>query len=168
MVLLDGVGIMARLFTIKDKASQRSVMTTVWDAISEAIHSGALDITVAKASKTRAQERRYHAMIKDISLQVDFDGKKYDTTTWKAQLIDQFQQEKLLLGEQLAKPGRTVMSLDRQRIVQIRPSSTDFRKKEASDFIEFLYAFGAENNLCWSDPETQAMYKDYFAREIGQ
>lgn len=152
-----------RLFVIKDNADKRSIMTACWDFVSEAIQSGALDITVARASKTRAQESRYHAMIGDIAKQwSDPDGKRYSTTVWKAQLIDQFQQEKLLMGEPLAKPGRTVMSLDKQRIVQIRPSSTDFRKKEASEFIEYLFSFGAEINVQWSDPETQAMYRDYF------
>jgi hypothetical protein len=144
------------------------MMTAVWDAVSESIHSGGLDITVARMSKTRAQEARYHAMISDISKQIDFDGKKYDTTVWKAQLIDQFQHEKQLMGEQLAKPGSTVMSLDKQRIVQIRPSSTDFRKKEASDFIEFLFSVGAEHNVHWSDPETESMYKDYFVKTMEQ
>jgi hypothetical protein len=163
----EGEVVMARLFTIKDAASLRSVMLAVWDAVKELIHGGSLDITVARASKTRLQESRYHAMIGDISKQVDFDGIEYDTTTWKAQLIDQFQQEKLLLGEQLAKPGRTVMSLDKQRIVQIRPSSTDFRKKEASDFIEYLFSFGAEMSVEWTDPETQAQYKEYWEREIN-
>jgi hypothetical protein len=139
-------------------------MADCWDFVGEAIQSGALDVTVARASKTRAQEKMYHRMMGDISKQADFDGVKYDTTTWKAQLIDQFQQEKLLMGEQLAKPGRTVMSLDKQRIVQIRPSSTDFLKKEASDFIEYLFSFGAEMNIAWSDPETQSMYRDYWER----
>jgi hypothetical protein len=156
----------SRLFTIKDSASLRPLMLAVWDAAKEAVQSGALDVTVASASKTRAQEKKFNAMIGDIAKQwSDPDGNQYTTTVWKAQLIDQFQQEKLIMGETLAKPGRTVMSLDKQRIVQIRPSSTDFRKNEANDFIEYLYSFGAEMNICWSDPETQAMYKDYFERE---
>ncbi len=158
----------ARLFTIKDTTAQRSVMADCWDFVSKAIQGGSLDVTVAQASKTRAQEKMYHRMMGDISKQVDFDGVKYDTTTWKAQLIDQFQQEKLLLGEPLSKPGRTVMSLDKQRVVQIRPSSTDFRKKEASDFIEYLFSFGAEANIEWTDPETQAQYADYFAIQAHQ
>lgn len=155
----------AKLFTIPDHSELRPQMTAAWDVAVEAIQSGGLDVTVARASKTRAQEARYHAMIGDISKQVEFEGLRYDTTIWKAQLIDQFQQEKLLMGEQLSKPGRTVMSLDRQRIVQIRPSSTDFRKKEASDFIEYLFSFGAESNIEWTDPETQAMYRDYWEKE---
>jgi hypothetical protein len=60
------------------------------------------------------------------------------------------------------------MSLDKQRIVQIRPSSTDFRKNEASDFIEFLFSVGAEHNVHWSDPETESMYKDYFVKTMEQ
>ncbi len=157
----------AKLYVIKDNTTLRSVMADVWRCVSDSIHSGSIDVTVAKASKTRAQEKMYHRMMGDISKQIDFDGVRYDTTTWKAQLIDQFQQERLLMGEPLSKPGRTVMSIDKQRIVQIRPSSTDFKKKEASDFIEYLFSFGAESNISWTDPETQSMYREYWQRETG-
>jgi hypothetical protein len=144
-------------------------MTACYDFVSEAIQSGALDITVARASKTRAQESRYHAMIGDIFKQVEFrddTGRLLDIDrTWiKAVLIDDFSQEMLISGTPLAKPGRSTMSLDKMRIVQIRPSSSDFRVKEASAFIEYLFAFGAQENVSWSDPETQAMYKDYWER----
>lgn len=158
----------ARLFTIKDNDSKRSVMTACWDFVSEAIPSGSLDVTVARASKTRSQEARYHAMMSDISKQVDFDGKKYSAKVWKAKLLDQFQHELALAGTPLSKPGETTISMDGQRVVQIRPESSGFRVKEASDFIEFLFATGAEHSVEWSDPETQGMYKDYFIREAGQ
>jgi hypothetical protein len=145
-------------------------MTAVWDFVSEAIHSGSLDITVAQKSKTRAQEKMFHAMIGDIFKQVEFrddTGRLLDIDrTWiKAVLIDDFSQEMLISGTPLAKPGRSTMSLDKMRIVQIRPSSSDFRVKEASAFIEYLFAFGAQENVSWTDPETQAMYRDYFERE---
>jgi hypothetical protein len=163
----------ARLFTIKDNASKRSIMTAAWDFVSEAIQSGALDITVSRASKTRAQESRYHAMIGDIFKQVEFKDEhdnpiKSDRAWIKAVLIDDFGQEMLLAGTPLAKPGRSVMSLDKMRILQIRPSSSDFRVKEASQFIEYLFAFGAQENVRWTDPETQSMYKDYFAIQAHQ
>ena len=159
----------ARLFTIKDKDSQRSVMAAVWDFVGEAIASGALDVTVARASKTRAQEKMFHAMIGDIFKQVEFKDEhgnpiRSDREWIKAVLIDDFGQEMLLAGTPLAKPGRSTMSLDRMRILQIRPSSSDFRVKEASQFIEYLMAFGAQESVSWSDPETQSMYRDYWER----
>jgi hypothetical protein len=109
-------------------------------------------------------------MIGDIFKQVEFrddTGRLLDIDrTWiKAVLIDDFSQEMQISGTPLAKPGRSTMSLDKMRIVQIRPSSSDFRVKEASAFIEYLFAFGAQENVSWTDPETQAMYKDYFEQE---
>lgn len=159
----------ARLFTIKDQSTQRLVMTDCWQFVSGAIQSGALDVTVARASKTRAQESRYHAMIGDIFKQAVFKDEhgapiKSDREWIKAVLIDDFAQEMLLAGTPISKPGRITMSLDKQRMIQIRPSSAQFLVKEASAFIEYLFAFGAQESVEWSDPETQSMYRDYWER----
>ncbi len=159
---------MARLFTIKDNASKRSVMTALWDCVGELIPSGGLDITVAKESKTRLQEQRYHAMMNDISKQVEFDGRRFISKVWKVKLKDQFEHDLIAMGTPLSKPGSVTMSIDGCRVVQIPPESKEFRKAEASDFIEFLFAFGADHSISWSDPETQSQYREYFEREIGQ
>jgi hypothetical protein len=157
----------ARLFTIKDNTAQRSVMADCWDFVSQAIQSGSLDVTVAQASKTRQQEKMYHCMMGDISKQVELDGKKYIPKVWKVKLKDQFEHELIALGTPLSKPGSVTMSIDGLRVVQIPPESKEFRKGEASDFIEYLFSFGAEMNICWTDPETQSMYKDYWEREAN-
>ena len=159
----------ARLFTIKDTDCKHSIMTTCWDFVSEAIQSGALDITVARATKTRAQEKKFNAMIGDIFKQVEFKDDtgrviKADREWVDAVLVEDFGQEMLMAGTPLSSPGRTTMSLDGMRIMQIRPSRTKFKVKEAAAFIEYLFAFGAQENVEWHDPETQAMYKDYFER----
>jgi hypothetical protein len=154
----------SRLFTIKDNASKRSIMTAVYDFVGQALQSGALDITVARASKTRAQESRYHAMMSDISKQIELDGKKYSAKVWKVKLKDQFEHELIALGTPLSKPGSVTMSIDGCRVVQIPPESKEFRKGEASDYIEYLFSFGAGFNVSWSDPETQAMYRDYWEK----
>jgi len=158
----------SRLFTIKSNESKRSIMTALWDFVSESIHSGGIDITVAKESKTRAQEQRYHAMMGDISRQIELDGKKFSSKVWKVKLKDQFEHELIVLGTPLSKPGSVTMSVDGLRVVQIPPESKEFRKNEASDFIEYLFSFGAENNIEWSDPETQSLYKEYWERTYEQ
>ncbi len=158
----------SRLFVIKDNTAKRSVMTAAWDFVSEAIHGGGLDVTVARMSKTRAQEARYHAMMGDIARQVEVDGKKFIPKVWKVKLKDQFEHELIAQGTPLSKPGSVTMSIDGLRVVQIPPESKEFRKGEASDFIEYLFSFGAQFNICWSDPETQSMYQDYWQRETQQ
>jgi hypothetical protein len=44
-----------------------------------------------------------------------------------------------------------VPSLDGKRIVQLGLQSRRFGKSLASEFIEHLYAFGAENRVVWSE-----------------
>jgi hypothetical protein len=165
----------ARLFTIKDNADKRSIMTACWDLVSKALLSGALDITVASASKTRAQEAKYHCMFTDIARQVyhknPYDPNmrhKYGPAETKTGLVHMFEKEMAEAGTPLSKPGRTMLSFDGKDIIQIRPSTTGFLVKEAAEFIEFLFAYGATENVSWSDPETQAMYKDYFERTYDE
>lgn len=149
-----------RDFFIRDVSSLRQVMVLVWQLVSEAIHGGALVVTVARESKTRAQERRYHAMINDIARQVTVFGRRYTPEIWKALLVDQFEQEILANGGRLASPSETIVSMDGQRRITVRPSTTRFRKREGADFIEFLYSQGSEMGVAWSDPAIAA-YENY-------
>jgi hypothetical protein len=55
-------------------------------------------------------------------------------------------------GEPLKNPGEQAWDWVNQVRVYVRPSTKGFRKKEASDFIEFLASVGAEYEVRWSDP----------------
>ncbi len=106
--------------------------------------------------KKREQEEKYHAMICDIAKTVQFMGCKVDDETWKRLLIDAFvrvmRDEATATGA--ADPfdghGRVVPSLDGNGIVQLGIQSRRFSVKIASQFIEYLHAFGAENNVKFS------------------
>lgn len=152
---------------IQNEQVQRERMRYAWELVSKALQAGPVLVSLGRLSKSRAQEKRYHAMMVDISKQVEFDGKRFDSEVWKVKLLDQFQHEQMMMGTPLSNPGGVTMSLDGLRVVQIRPESSKFRKKEASDFIEYLFSFGAEYGVEWSDPETQSMYIDYWEREAG-
>jgi len=73
----------------------------------------------------------------------------------KRLLIDEFAEEMRLAGTPLHHDGRVTPSLDGRRIVQLGIQSRDFYVKEASQFIEYLYAVGAERNVVWSEPKAQ-------------
>jgi hypothetical protein len=148
-------------FTINSQ-NVRSVMVHAWQLVSSAAKAGDLILILAKPDKTREQEKRYHSLLGEISKQVVFEepglrtrlrspeSKRYPPEVWKALLVDEFEQERALMGEPLRKPGRVVLSLDGHRMVSLRPSTRDFSRKEASDFIEFLYAWGSEMGVLWS------------------
>jgi hypothetical protein len=38
------------------------------------------------------------------------------------------------------------------RIVQVEVLTRDFTVKQASQFIEYLYAYGAESGVTWTEP----------------
>lgn len=107
--------------------------------------------------KSRIQEEKYHAMIGDIAKQCEFIGQKWDTEEWKRLLIDAFVRVMREQAKADNKPdpfgdhGRVIPSLDGSGIVQLGIQSRRFSKPMASQFIEYLYAWGAERNVTWSD-----------------
>lgn len=133
-----------KILTIKEQRYIDPIVKLVRAAIDKALPGGPVEIRVLRESKKRIQEEKYHSMIGDISKTVEVEGKKYDSETWKAWLIDAYEQEVISNGEKLRHPGRVILSLDKQRAITIRASSTDFLKSEASGFIEFLNMIGAE------------------------
>jgi hypothetical protein len=114
-------------------------------------------VTIAPPSKTRDQEERYHAMIGDVCKQCTHLNKVFDAETWKRLLIDQFKRDTLKEPECCAEYWRqhsisVIPSLDGAAVVILGEQSRRFPKKVASVFVEWLYAYGAEREVKWSDP----------------
>jgi len=97
--------------------------------------------------KKRAQEEKYHAMIDDIAKHVEHIGRKWDADDMKRILIDEFADEMRMAGTPLHHDGRVIPSFDGRRIVQLGIQSRDFYVKEAAQFIEYLFAFGAQHGV---------------------
>ena len=108
-------------------------------------------VTIQEKVKAREQEEKYHAQIGDIARQCEFMDMKFSKEDWKRMLIDAFARIKAAEGNPLKGWGRIVPSLDGSGFVQLGVQSRDFRKSEASEFIEHLYSYGAEKDVVWSD-----------------
>jgi hypothetical protein len=135
-------------------------MSRVWEAVNKGIKAGPVVVILTRLSKSREQEKKYHAMIGDIAKTVERDGRRFSTDVWKALLIDSYENELINMGEGLTHPSKVVISLDGMRAVTIRASSKKFRKSEASGFIQYLYAFGVENGATFSE-QSLAIYEEY-------
>jgi hypothetical protein len=103
-------------------------------------------------AKKRIQEEKYHAMCGDIAAQCEFMGRKWDTEDWKRLLVDAFASAMREAGTPLHHDGRVIPSLDGQRVVQLGIQTRKFYVAEASQFIEYLFAWGAENGVEWTEP----------------
>lgn len=109
-------------------------------------------VTVNEPTKKRIQEEKYHAMFGDIARQCEFMGSKRDSEDWKRLLVDAFAHAMREAGTPLHHDGRVVPSLDGQRVVQLGIQTRDFYVREAAEFITYLYAWGAEQGVLWSEP----------------
>lgn len=112
-------------------------------------------VVVSEPTKRRIQEEKYHAMIGDIAEQVEHIGRRWHEDDMKRLLVDEFAEEMRLAGTPLHHDSRVTPSLDGKRIVQLGIQTREFYVKEASDFIEWLYAFGADRGVKWSEPKAK-------------
>lgn len=141
----------ARKFVlVHDMARQRAV---------EAVRAApaGLEVVIRETRKSRDQEERYHAMIGDISRQFTHAGRKWDAEDTKRLLVDAFKADTkgdpdlrdlwLEMGDL-----RLVPAIGRDGFVALGDQTRKFPKKLASAFIEWLFAFGAENDIEWSEP----------------
>jgi hypothetical protein len=107
---------------------------------------------IQPATKKRVQEEKYHAMIGDIAEQTTYAGKRWDKDDMKRILVDEFADEMRNAGTPLHHDGRLIPSENGRRVIQLGIQTADFWVKEASAFIEFLYAWGTDRDVKWSEP----------------
>jgi hypothetical protein len=120
------------------------VMNSLWPKVKEALASGKqLTLEIKTASKSRVQEEKYHAMIGEIAKQTQHLGSKWDAESWKRLLVDQFCRDNGI------KTGAVIPNLSGDGIVQLGYQTRKFTKEQASEFVEWLHAWGAEHGVTY-------------------
>lgn len=128
-----------KLYEVKQA---HALFITLWEKVKASLEVGkCLTIEVKPESKSREQEEKYHAMINIIAKQAQHQGATWDSESWKRLLIYEFARQTDL------KISTIVPSLDGTGIVQLGMQSRKFTKEQATEFIEFLYAWGAQNGI---------------------
>lgn len=114
-------------------------------------------VTVSEPTKKRIQEEKYHAMIGDIAKQAKYAGRSWGTEDMKRILIDEFADAMREAGTPLHHDGdgRLIPSENGRRVIQLGIQSRDFWVSEAAQFIEFLYSFGADRDVIWTEPKVR-------------
>jgi len=115
---------------------------TLFPKIKQALDAGRpLVMDIQQAPKSREQEEKYHAMIGEIAKQAEHLGAKWDAESWKRLLVDQFMRDSKMDG------NRILPNLDGTGIVQLGSQTRRFSKEQASEFVEWLLAWGAEHGI---------------------
>ena len=116
-------------------------------------------------SKTRDQEMKYHAMVGDIAQQAQHLGATWEAEDWKRLLIDKFARE---TGR---THGKVIPNLDSNGVVEVGVLSRKFSRKDGSEFIEWLHAWGAENGCEfteeWIDPDSGELIKTTWQQKVA-
>jgi hypothetical protein len=124
----------------------------------EAVQAAPADcaVEILPPSKSRDQEERYHAMLGDIAKQCMHLNESQDQETWKRLCVDQFRRDTLSdpeIGEYWKGKGlRIIPSIDGSCVVVLGEQTRRFPRKVASAFVEWLFSFGAERDVRWTDP----------------
>lgn len=110
-------------------------------------------VTIQDPTRSSETNAKMHAMLGDIAKQCEFMGQKWDIEDWKRILVDAFARVMKSQGTPLNQGGRIIPALDGDGFVQLGIQTRKFRVKEASEFIEYLNAFGAEKGVRFSASE---------------
>ena len=93
--------------------------------------------------RTLDQNSRMWAMLTDIARQCHIDGRRLTADQWKVVFL-----------YELGRQPQFVPSLSGAWI-PYGQSSSDLSVAEMSDLIESMFAYGAENNVVWSEPKAK-------------
>ena len=132
-------------FELTSEAQAKALMANLWPKVISALSAGKqLTLEIKQINKSREQEEKYHAMIGEIAKQAQHLGAKWDAESWKRLLVDQFCRENDI------KTGVVIPNLSGDGIVQLGFQTRKFTKEQASEFVEWLNAWGAEHGITYS------------------
>lgn len=133
-------------YELRTPEQATSLMQSLWPKVKEAIKGGKqLSLEIKEISKTREQERLYHAMIGEIAKQAQHLGAKWIAEDWKRLLVDQFCKDTGLTG------SKVIPNLSGDGIVQLGFQTRNFTKEQASEFVEWLHSWGANNGITFTE-----------------
>jgi len=95
--------------------------------------------------RTLPQNSRLWAMLTDIATQCEHAGNHYTPDQWKVIFMHACGREVQFL------PG-----LDQKTFIPWGQSSSDLSIKEMTDLIEFMFAWGSEHGVVFSEPDKTA------------
>jgi hypothetical protein len=97
-----------------------------------------------QAKRTTEQSDKMWAMLTDVAKQADHHGRRYSADHWKVIFLN-------AIGREV----QFIPALDGSSFIPWGQSSSDLSVKEMSDLIEFVTAWGTENNIAFHDAPAQ-------------
>jgi len=104
-----------------------------------------MDASESVNRRSLSQNAMFQALINQVAQQAQHQGFRWDSEDWRRFLVDQW------AAETGRKTGRVAPSLDGERVVQLGMQTRKFTKADASEFTEWLLAWGQHNGITYSE-----------------
>jgi len=130
------------IFELENPQQAKMLMERIWPDIKTNLATGnKMRLELKKATRSLDQNAKFHAMIGEIGAMMRAAGSTWSDDDWKRLLIDQW------AHETNRKIGKVAPSLDGERVVQLGWQSHKFSVEDASEFIEWLYAWSVQQGI---------------------
>ena len=129
-----------RVFYLKSEQIRRRAQEAIWDAPDN------WKVTLAPETRTLEENSLLHVLIDEISKKVEWAGKKREPETWK----------RLLVAAWCRVHGESVEilpALDGHGVDIVYRKTSKLSRKECAELIEFVFAWGAMNDIQFPDPK---------------
>lgn len=151
-------------FKIRNWQSLVDAWPHIKAAVKKALDEGKKDFVVTIQGKRRNSltNSKIHAIIGDIRAQcvIEIGINRLDASkeldVWKSLIVRWFDLEMTESGCQLTRPGRRIFDPFYSEWVYLRPSTTEMNQAEACKFVEWLWAFGSQRGVVWSERSESA------------
>lgn len=123
----------------KDASAIQRVTLQASEVLRKTIVSGPVELVLRRPKRSLDQNRLMWPLLSDFSKQVEHFGNKYTSEQWKDILTSAF-------------TGCTeyAPSLDGRGVVAFGVRTSEWPKDTFSQFIEFVFAEGADRGVKWS------------------
>ena len=132
-------------FSVTNK-NVADVIPRISQMINKGLFAGEVVCTLSRPLRTPKQNDKLHPLIRDVQTQVEWMG-----------LITEEEWRYFFSG---IIQGQKPVPTPEGGIIMIGGSSRKLNKKQMSDCIEYIYAFGSERQVKWSEPSLQ-LYSEY-------
>lgn len=103
-------------------------------------------LVIKDVDRSGEQNKRLHAMLGDVSHQVEHAGKKWDVLIWKRLLTAAWLRES---GDQ----PQLIPAVDGHGFDVIYERTSQLTVKQCGELMEWIEAFGAEHQVRWTQKD---------------
>lgn len=135
---------------LADPKQGYAAMRAAWPSIFQMLEAGKrLVLEVRPEKRNDPQNRLLHASVADIAKQCEWAGRKWDVESWKRLLVAAWCRAN-------AQGVELVPAIDGAGFDVLYRRTSKLSKSECSELQEFIYAWGVEHGVKFSEPPERA------------